>query len=426
MTRPMALLTRQPPRLPRGIRIMTGRVSLVAEEATTSIDGWLLCVIAALCAFGVVMVYSASEALGYLWYNNANYFFERQLVGLALGVGGLVFVARIDYHRWRQVTKPMVVATAAMLILVLIPHVGVGIYGARRWFAFGPVSIQPSAIAAVVVIIAFARWLSDRGPVVRTWRGARDYLFLLSCLVGLILLERDLGTAIVSACVAYVLFALGGGRKRHLLIILAVFAAGAWIAIHLESYRLTRIANFSNPFADPLNTGFQSVQALYALGSGGFGGVGLGNSIEKYQWLPEAHTDFIFAIVGEELGLVGTLSVLGAFLLLAWRGVRTSLRAPDTYGALLAGGITAWICIQAFINVAAVTGLIPTTGIPLPFISYGGTSLAMTLVAIGILCNVSAQGRRQGEPRRAYVDRWRGNRGASDPGTGRGAGVAPG
>jgi cell division protein FtsW len=166
------------------------------------------------------------------------------------------------------------------------------------------------------------------------------------------------------------------------------------------------------------------VHSLYALGSGGFTGVGLGHSIEKYQWLPEAHTDFIFAIIGEELGLVGTLGVIGGFVLLAWRGVRTSLRAPDTYGALVAGGITAWICVQAFLNIAAVTNLVPTTGVPLPFISYGGSSLAMTLLAVGILCNISAQGRRQGVSRRAHVDRWRGNGGTPDSRAGGRAGVA--
>src|SRR4029077_7082339 len=157
---------------------------------------------------------------------------------------------------------------------------------------------------------------------------------------------------------------------------------------------------------DPQGTGYQNVQALYGLGSGGLTGVGLGNSVQKYEWLPEAHTDFIFAIIGEELGLVGTVSGVLAFLLLAWRRIRASPRPPDTFGALLAGGITAWICIEAFINVGAVTGVIPTTGIPLPFISYGGTSLATSLVGMGILCNISAQGRRQGAGHRAGVDRW--------------------
>jgi cell division protein FtsW len=243
---------------------------------------------------------------------------------------------------------------------------------------------------------------------------------LLTVLLLMVVMERDLGSAVVLAAIGVVLAALGGMRKRHLAQLAGGLLVLAWVAIHLESYRASRLHSFLNsPFDDPLNTGFQLVQSLYALGSGGLGGVGLGNSIQKFQWLPEAHTDFIFAIIGEELGLIGCLSVVAAFFLLGWRGVRASMRAPDAFGALLAGGIVAWICIQAFINIAAVTNVLPTTGIPLPFISSGGTSLLMTLVACGVLCNISAQGRAQGESRRAHVDRWRGDGGASHPGAGR-------
>ncbi len=403
-----------------------GRVTLVDErvEKAGGIDGWLLTVLAALCAFGLVMVYSASEALGYIRTLNANYFFERQAGALALGLLGLIVASRFDYHRWRKFTKPLVIATLVLLVLVLVPHLGTSRNGAQRWFSIGPLSVQPSAVAAVVAVVALARWLSDRGPQVRGWRGVRDYSVVVGGLLLLILLEKDLGTAIVAGCVALAMLALAGGRKRHLVALLGFASVAGWMLIQVESYRAARLASFTNPFADPLNTGYQPVQALYALGSGGLTGVGLGNSIEKYNWLPEAHSDFIFAIIGEELGLIGTLCVIAAFLFLGWRGIRASLRAPDSYGALLAGGITAWVCIQAFINIAAVTNVIPTTGIPLPFISYGGTSLAMTLVAMGILCNVSAQGRRQGEMRRAYVDRWRRNGGAPDSRTGTCTGAA--
>jgi cell division protein FtsW len=240
-----------------------------------------------------------------------------------------------------------------------------------------------------------------------------------------VVMERDLGSAVVLAGIGIVLAALGGVRKRDLAMLSGVLLVLAWLAIHMESYRSSRLSSFLDPFADPLNHGFQSVQSLYALGSGGFTGVGLGNSIQKFQWLPEAHTDFIFAIIGEELGLIGCLSVVAAFFLLGYRGVRASMRAPDAFGALLAGGIIAWICIQAFINIAAVTTVLPTTGIPLPFISSGGTSLLMTLVACGVLCNISAQGRAQGETRRAHVDRWRGDGRASHPRAGRRADAAP-
>ncbi len=400
----------------RGLAEAARRAFAAADRAAAGagVDGWLLVIIVGLVAFGLVMVYSASEALGYLWYGNPGYFFEHQLFGVALGGLGMAFAARMDYHRLRGVSKPLALIVGVLLVVVLVPHIGAQHYGAQRWFQLGPLSVQPSAIAVVVAIVFFARWLTDRGALLRTIGGVRDYLVVLAILLALVLAERDLGSSIVIAAVAFVLLALGGARKRHLLLLVLVLAAGALLMVALVAYRADRLAHFFNPFSDPQGTGYQNVQALYGLGSGGFTGVGLGNSVQKYEWLPEAHTDFIFAIIGEELGLIGTVSVVLAFLFLAWRGVRASLRAPDSFGALLAGGITAWICIEAFINVGAVTGVIPTTGIPLPFISYGGTSLATSLIGVGILCNISAQGRRQGAARRAYVDRWGWDRGSPD------------
>ena len=410
-----------------GVRTAAGlasRALAAADRAAASagVDGWLLIAIVGLVAFGLVMVYSASEPLGYLWFGNPSYFFEHQLIGVALGGAGMALAARMDYHRLRGFAKPLAIGTGILLLAVLVPHLGAQHFGAQRWFQLGPLSVQPSAIAVVVAIIFFARWLTDRHSMLRSAQGVRDYLVVLGILLALVLAERDLGSTIVIAAVAFVLLALGGARKRHLLLLLALLGIGGFFMVTLVAYRADRLAHFFNPFSDPLGAGYQNVQALYALGSGGFGGVGLGNSIQKYEWLPEAHTDFIFAIIGEELGLIGTVSVIAAFLLLAWRGVRASLRAPDSFGALLAGGITAWICIEAFINVGAVTGVIPTTGIPLPFISYGGTSLATSLVGVGILCNISAQGRRQGATRRANVDRWGWDGGPPDPGARGGAG----
>ncbi|HZB97292.1 MAG TPA: putative lipid II flippase FtsW [Candidatus Sulfotelmatobacter sp.] len=394
-----------------------------ANVESVGVDGWLLTSIIGLTAFGLVMVYSASEALGYAWYRNANYFFQRQIIGVVLGLVGMLVVMRVDYHRWRRFTRPLAIGMVFMLVLVLVPHIGADRFGARRWFMFGSISVQPSAIATLVAIICLSQWLADRGPLVRSFRGTRDYMILLGGLLVLILMEKDFGTTLVMALTGMALLTLGGVRKRHLFIIAAALVVLGYLVIKMESYRASRLAHFGDPFADPLNTGFQSVQALFALGSGGFTGVGLGNSIEKYQWLPEAHTDFIFAIIGEELGLLGTLCVIGAFVLLAWRGVRACLGAPDVHGSLLAAGVTAWISIQAFINIGAVTNVIPTTGLTLPFISYGGTSLAVTLIAVGILCNVSTQARRQGAQRRAYIDRWRGNGRSPDPRSGGRPGV---
>ncbi len=392
--------------------------------AAAGVDGWLMIVVVGLVGFGLVTVYSASEALGYLWYNDPNYFFAHQLIGAVMGGVGLVVAARFDYHRLSRLARPVMFLMLLLLLVVLVPHVGAQHFGAQRWFQVGPLSVQPSAIAVGVAVVFFARWLTDREGSVRSLRGVRDYLIVLGMLLALVLAERDLGSSIVIATTALILLALAGARKRHLVLIVAMFGAAGVALVGLVSYRADRLAHFLNPCADALGSGFQNCQALYAFGSGGIFGVGLGNSVQKYEWLPEAHTDFIFAIIGEELGLIGTVAVLGAFLFLAWRGVRASLRAPDRFGALLAGGITSWICMQAFINVSAVTGVIPTTGIPLPFISYGGTSLATSLVGMGILLNISAQGRRQGATNRAHVDRRGGYWGPPDPGTGGRAGAA--
>jgi cell division protein FtsW len=410
----------------RGAAGVARRAFAAADKAAaaTGVDGWLLTVTVGLVGFGLVMVYSASEALGFLWYNNPNYFFEHQLIGALLGAVGMFIAARVDYHRLRAVAKPAMLVVVVLLVAVLVPHLGAEHYGAQRWFQVGPLSVQPSAIAVGVAIVFFSRWLTDRSSAVRSLRGVRDYMIVLGILLLLVITERDLGSSIVIAVMAMVLLALGGARKRHMLLLLGILGAGGFTMVGLVSYRADRLAHFLNPCADALGSGFQNCQALYAFGSGGLTGLGLGNSIQKFEWLPEAHTDFIFAIIGEELGLVGTVAVVGAFLFLAWRGVRASLRAPDRFGALLAGGITAWICIEAFINVSAVTGVIPTTGIPLPFISYGGTSLATSLVGMGILLNISAQGRKQGTTSRAHVDRWGRDWGTPDAGIGRGTSAA--
>ncbi|HEV3124540.1 MAG TPA: putative lipid II flippase FtsW [Candidatus Dormibacteraeota bacterium] len=400
----------------RGLAWLSAR-----ETASTlsRVDGWLMATLVGLCAFGLVMVYSASEALGYAWFGNPNYFFEHQLVWLVGGVVAWFVATNLDYHKWHRFSRPLAIATVVLLIAVLVPHIGTEKLGARRWFAVGPLSVQPSAVATLVAIVWFSRWLVDRGPVLRRFAVVWQFGFLLGALLILIVLERDLGSAIILACIGVALLALSGARIHHVVFVLGVLVALGYLAVTMEAYRANRLSSFRDPFADPLNAGFQSVQSLIALGSGGFTGVGLGNSIQKYQWLPEAHSDFIFAIIGEELGLIGGLVVIGGYLMFAWRGVRTSLRAPDRFGSVLAGGITAWISIQAFVNIGAVTGVIPTTGITLPFISYGGSSLFMSLLAVGVLCNISAQGRRQGEARRAHVDRWRGDGRPPDPRDGR-------
>jgi cell division protein FtsW len=359
----------------------------------------------ALTALGLVMVFSASEVQGWLWHKNSAYYFERQLIWFAIGLGLLWVFAHFDYHRLRRLAAPLAIATLVLLVMVLLPHLGVERYGARRWLQLGPLGMQPAELAKISAIIFMAFWLErKRERLGSIEEGVAPFLALLALCIGLIIMERDLGTTLIVAAILLAQFMVAGGRKLHLLLLGTVVLGSVFVFIRMEPYRLHRIMAFLNPWADPLNTGFQSIQSLVALGSGGFFGLGLGQSIQKYQWLPFAHTDFIFSILGEETGLFGTTAALAAFSLFAYRGYRIALKAPDAFGSLIACGITTWISFQALINIAAVTVTLPTTGIPLPFISYGGSSLAISLLSVGILMNIATQGEKVGWIRHASVD----------------------
>jgi cell division protein FtsW len=387
-------------------------------------DRALLLAVAALTAFGLVMVFSASEVQGWLWFHNAAYYFERQLMWLALGVILLIACATLDYHRLRPLAMPLGLVTVALMVLVLLPHFGVEVNGARRWLRLGPLQMQPAELAKIAAIIFMALWLErHRDRLSSLENGVVPFLALLGFTILLVILERDLGTTLIIAGILLAQFLVAGGRKRHVLLLALIMALCVYLFIRMEPYRLHRILAFVDPWSDPLNTGFQAIQSVVALGSGGFAGLGLGHSIQKYQWLPFAHTDFIFAIVGEETGLIGTSAVLALFGLFAYRGYRVALKAPDAFGSLLACGVTTWIALQAMINIAAVTVTLPTTGIPLPFISYGGSSLAINLLAVGILINVSTQSEKVGWIRHASIDLGRRNGRTLVPGDRRRAGA---
>jgi cell division protein FtsW len=387
-------------------------------------DRALLLGVGTLTAFGLVMVFSASEVQGWLWFHNAAYYFERQLIWLALGVVLFWAGAHLDYHRLRPLAWPLGIATVGLLLLVLLPHFGVEVNGARRWLKLGPLQMQPAELAKIAAIIFMALWLErHRERLSSLENGVVPFLALLGFVTFLVILERDLGTTLIVAGILLSQFLVAGGRKRHVLLLALIIGLCVYLFIQMEPYRLHRILAFINPWSDPLNTGFQAIQSVVALGSGGFAGVGLGQSIQKYQWLPFAHTDFIFAIVGEETGLIGTSAVLSLFALFAYRGYRVALKAPDAFGSLLACGVTTWIALQALINIAAVTVTLPTTGIPLPFISYGGSSLAITLLAVGILMNVSTQSEKVGWIRHASIDLGRRNGRTLVPGDRRRAGA---
>jgi len=387
-------------------------------------DRALLLAVAALTAFGLVMVFSASEVQGWLWFHNPAYYFERQLMWLALGVILLFAGANLDYHRLRPIAWPLGVVTVVLMVLVLLPHFGVEVNGARRWLRLGPLQMQPAELAKIAAIIFMALWLErHRDRLSSLEDGVVPFLALLGFTILLVILERDLGTTLIVAGILLAQFLVAGGRKRHVLLLALIMALCVYLFIRMEPYRLHRILAFVDPWSDPLNAGFQAIQSVVALGSGGFAGLGLGHSIQKYQWLPFAHTDFIFAIVGEETGLLGTSAVLALFGLFAYRGYRVALKAPDAFGSLLACGVTTWIALQALINIAAVTVTLPTTGIPLPFISYGGSSLAIALLAVGILINVSTQSEKVGWIRHASIDLGRRNGRTLVPGDRRRAGA---
>ena len=357
-------------------------------------DRWLLLVTVLLVATGLVFVLSASQALAYVQHLTALYYFQRQLISVGIGGLAMLVLMRIDYHHLRPLILPGTVAVT--VLLVLVPLAGVQVNGARRWFALGPLVIQPTEMAKLAFGLFMSAWVVKRGEQLRDLRGGFvPFVVLLGGALGLVILERDLGTALVVAAILVATFVAGGGRKRHLALLLLGLLLAGWLTIVLEPYRFARLAVFINPFQDQLNAGFQSTQALYALGSGGLWGVGIGHSVQKFLWLPEAHTDFIFAIVGEETGLIGTTLILAGFATFAVRGYRAALRAPDRLGLAIATAITTWVAFQALVNMATVTDTLPITGVPLPLISYGGSSVAMTLAAIGVLLNVASQATRR-------------------------------
>jgi cell division protein FtsW len=347
---------------------------------------------------GLVMVTSASVAFAYTQHQSAFYYAERQAAWMLIGFAGLFLLGRMDYRRLRPLAPAGAVAALLLMLLVLVPHLGVTVNGARRWFDAGPLgTFQPSELGKLAFVFFVAHWVDRHADHLGDLRkGLAPFAAMLAGVLVLLMLERDLGTSVVMVGIFLSVYWAGGGRFRHMVLLVAVLGL-AFIAITLlEPYRFARLINFRNPFADPLGAGFQSTQALYGLGSGGLFGVGIGHSVEKYGWLPEAHTDFIFAIIGEETGLVGTTLVMIGFLFFAVRGYLASLRAPDRFGVCLAAGITTWIAFEALMNMATVTNTVPIAGVPLPFFSYGGTAVATTLAAVGLLLSVARNGSGSG------------------------------
>ena len=347
----------------------------------------LVLVTLGLVAFGLVMVYSASSARALLGSDDPAYYLKRQALFAVIGLAGLVVFARTDFRRLRQSAGPLVLASFALLLAVLV--IGTTVNGARRWIPVGSFTFQPSEFAKVALALWAAALLARR-PAPQSLRELlRPIGFVVGAACALILVEPDLGSALAIAIMAAAVLLVSGTPLRTLAGAGAITGALILAAIWFEPYRRARIFSFLDPWQDPDGAGFQSVQAMIALGSGGIFGVGLGESVQKIYYLPESSTDMIFAIIGEELGLLGVVAVLAAFALFGYAGFNIALRCRDPFGKRLAAGLTAMLCGQAAVNISAVMGLAPLTGVPLPFVSYGGSSLVVGLASVGILLNIA-------------------------------------
>jgi cell division protein FtsW len=364
----------------------------------------LVLVTAALVLFGLVMVYSASSGSAALGNGNPLGYVERQVAYAAIGVALLVVVSRLDLAKIRALA-PTLVVTALVLCLAVLA-IGPRINGARRWISVGPLVFQPSELAKLAVVVWTAAYLSRHKPPRTLKELARPIGFLVLLFAALVLVEPDLGTALTLLLVVGAILLVSGTRITVLASAYALVFGLAAIAAWTSPYRRDRLLTFLDPWKDPTGAGLQNVQALISLGSGGIFGRGLGNGIEPLGYLPEAHTDMMFAVVGEELGLVGVMLVLMAFSAFAYAGVRLAIASRDPFAKRLAAGITALVCGQATINMAAAIGFAPLTGIPLPFVSYGGSSLVVMLAGVGVLLNIARNG---GRAAAAVPDRGRGD-----------------
>jgi cell division protein FtsW len=342
---------------------------------------------------GLVMILSASSIDAFDRGGSPFVFFNRQLLGTALGMISLIVMARMDYRKLRVFARVGLVGTILLLIAVLIPGVGEIRGGSARWIALGSFTFQPSEMAKLTMIIFSAFALEKKAGKLQEWGDLAVPLVPMGGLALLIMLQPDLGSTLILCGAIVVMVYLAGVKAQHLFVITSLGVVATIVLILTEGYRKARLFSFLDPWADPLNTGYQTIQSQIALGSGGWFGVGLGASRQKWSYIPNAHTDFIYAIIGEELGLAGTLLILVAFAVLIYLGIRIAKNAPDTFGMLLAGGITGWLGLQTVINMGAVTGLLPITGVPLPLISYGGSSLVFTMAGIGILISVARRSR---------------------------------
>lgn len=349
-------------------------------------DRWLLFAIVVVSIFGLLMVYDSSVAIALRDFSNQYYFVVEQAKWLLLGFVACFVFSLVDYHLWQRFALPLLFVTIGLLLAVFLPGIGLHILGARRWLSFGFFVFQPAELAKLTLVIYLSAWFAnkEKGRLI-------PFLLLLCMIVGLVVLEPDLGTSLIVLGIALVLYFFSGAPTRQFLLLFPIlFLVVAVLAI-VSPYRLSRLTTFLHPETDPQGASYQIRQVLLALGSGGWFGVGIGKSRQKYEYLPEANTDSIFAIIGEEIGFIGGVATITLFLFIVWRGFRIAKRAPDPFGRFLALGISSWIALQTLVNLASMVALVPLTGVPLPLVSYGGSGLIILLSGIGMLVNISRQ-----------------------------------
>lgn len=363
-----------------------GRGPIPPVDRTVLMTTYLLLLI------GLIMVFSASGVMAEARYGDSMFFLKRQAIWIVLGLLALHWVSRQDYDMWKTLMPIVLGLSLGCLILVLIPEVGSKVNGARRWFRFAGVSFQPGELAKLTVVLYLASFLVRREEEITSFsKGVLAPVIVVGVLAGLALLEPDMGTAVVLVSVLFGLLFLGGARLTHLAGLVLSVLPIAYLLIMESDYRRRRLMSFLDPWQDPHDAGFQLTQSFVALGNGGLAGVGLGESRQKLFFLPEAHADFVLALVGEELGFLGTGLLMVLFAILLVKGFRIAGRAPDAFGRHLASGVTLLLGIQVLINAGVVSGLLPTKGLTLPLVSYGGSSLIMSLIAIGMLLSISRE-----------------------------------
>ena len=351
---------------------------------------------------GLLLIYSTSSVFSMQEFGSQYHFFYRQFLFACVGLSLMTVLGLSDYRRVRPYALEILLVSGLLLLLVFVPHLGKEVRGARRWIDLGPVNFQPSEIVKVTLVFFLASLLSRKDVQMAVRGSLSGYLrvWLISApFIGLVLAQKDLGTPVVLVLAVLLLLFLAGARAKHLLLTLSAALPGAGL-LCLDNHRWQRLVSFSNPWADPYGAGYQLVQSLISLGKGGLLGVGLGNGTQKLFYLPDAHTDFIFSVMGEELGMVGCYAFLLLVLLFVVIGIRIALRAPEPFGAFLACGLTCLVGMQMLINIAIALGLLPTKGMALPFLSYGGSSLVATLIAVGFLISIARQGVMRPSPRK--------------------------